>query len=128
MRRACVAGIVALALAGAGWFGGPAASQEAPAGSAWPMLEDGWASPRTPWGVPDLTGIWDSKSSTPLERSDEHAGREFLTDEEVRAIDEASLAVEQSDEAQGRCARTKVPRAGSSGICGDLSQGRLVDW
>ena len=108
MRRACAAGIVGLALAGAGWFGGLAAGQEAPAGSTWPMLEDGWEPPRTPWGVPDLAGIWDSKSSTPLERSDEHAGREFLTDEEVRAIDAASLAVEQSDEAQGRDVRGEL--------------------
>ena len=65
MRRAFMAGIVGLALAGAAWFGGPAAGQEAPAGSAWPILEDGWEPPRTPWGVPDLTGIWSTPRTSP---------------------------------------------------------------
>lgn len=41
------------------------------------------AAPRTPWGEPDLQGIWDSKVITPLERPVKFAGREFLTDEEV---------------------------------------------
>ena len=43
--------------------------------------------PRTPWGEPDLQGIWDSKLITPLERPAKYADREFLTDEEVAAIE-----------------------------------------
>ena len=27
-----------------------------------------WTVPRTPWGHPDLEGIWDSKTITPMER------------------------------------------------------------
>ena len=42
-----------------------------------------WVSARTPWGEPDLQGIWSSGPIlTPLERPDEFAGREFLTDAE----------------------------------------------
>ena len=26
------------------------------------------ASPRTPWGTPDLGGVWDFRTTTPLER------------------------------------------------------------
>jgi hypothetical protein len=51
------------------------------------------APPRTPWGEPDLQGIWDHKITTPLERPAKLADREFLTDEEVAALDAASTAV-----------------------------------
>ena len=37
----------------------------------------------TPWGDPDLQGIWSYATITPLQRPDDLAGREFLTDEEV---------------------------------------------
>jgi hypothetical protein len=42
----------------------------------------------TPWGHPDLQGIWDSKTITPLQRPDRFAGREFLTDEEAATLEE----------------------------------------
>ena len=42
---------------------------------------------RTPWGDPDLEGIWDYKTITPLERPQNVAGREFLTDEEANALE-----------------------------------------
>ena len=38
---------------------------------------------RTPWGDPDLQGIWSYATITPLRRPGELAGREFLTFEEV---------------------------------------------
>lgn len=44
--------------------------------------------PRTPWGKPDLQGIWGAGYIlTPLERPDEYEGREFLTDEEVAILE-----------------------------------------
>ena len=73
-----------------------AASSEADAGSS-----DDWTLAQTPWGDPDLQGIWDSKTQTPLERSDEHAGKEFLTEEEVSALER------QTVEAAGRDERTE---------------------
>src|SRR5262245_16599700 len=39
--------------------------------------------PMTPWGEPDLQGIWYAFEDVPLERPAEYAGREFLTDEEA---------------------------------------------
>jgi len=46
--------------------------------------------PRTPWGVPDITGIWGlGYVFTPIERPDEFKGKEFLTDQEVRALEKA---------------------------------------
>jgi hypothetical protein len=47
-----------------------------------------WTPPRTPWGEPDLEGIWSYATITPLERPAEQAGREVLSDEEVAAVDE----------------------------------------
>ena len=41
---------------------------------------------RAPWGHPDLQGVWDFRTITPLERPEEHAGRKFLTDEEVAQL------------------------------------------
>ena len=43
------------------------------------------AAPRTPWGAPDLGGVWDFRTTTPLERPDEFSGREELTIEETAA-------------------------------------------
>ena len=45
---------------------------------------------RTTWGAPDLQGLWNHGTITPLERPAEHVGRELLTDEEVAALNLAS--------------------------------------
>ena len=37
---------------------------------------------RTPWGDPDLHGIWTNTTTTPMQRPEDLKGREFLTDEE----------------------------------------------
>src|SRR5262245_48615070 len=41
---------------------------------------------RTPWGEPDLQGIWTDPHQTPLQRSAKYGTREFLTEEEVAGI------------------------------------------
>ena len=41
----------------------------------------------TPWGEPDLQGIWTVDYLTPLQRPAQFAGREFFTDEERAALD-----------------------------------------
>ena len=47
--------------------------------------------PRTPWGAPDLQGVWDFRTITPLERPEEFAGRELLTDDEAAAREGQAL-------------------------------------
>jgi len=42
-----------------------------------------WTSPRTPDGQPDLQGVWDYRTATPLERPKELGDRAFLTDDEI---------------------------------------------
>ena len=42
---------------------------------------------RTPWGDPDLQGVWTNTTLTPLERTESVAGREVLTDAERTNLD-----------------------------------------
>jgi hypothetical protein len=46
-----------------------------------------FAAPKTPWGDPDLQGVWtsDDMLSIPMERPEQFAGRAELTDEEFEA-------------------------------------------
>ncbi len=50
--------------------------------------------PRTPWGAPDLRGIWNHATATPLERPERHAGREWLTEAEVAEVDAEARSTE----------------------------------
>ena len=44
--------------------------------------------PRTPWGHPDLQGTWDYRTITPLERPQQFGERQYLTDAEVKQMEE----------------------------------------
>jgi hypothetical protein len=60
------------------------------------LAAEGPSTPRTPWGHPDLQGIWNNSTITPLERPRAFAGREFLTAAEAAQLDAA--AAERYDE------------------------------
>ena len=47
--------------------------------------------PPTPWGDPDLQGVWDFRTITPMERPEDRAEQEFLTSEEAAALEQAAL-------------------------------------
>ena len=52
-----------------------------------------WTVPRTPWGDPDLQGIWTNENTgTPLQRPARFGDREFLTDEEIAELEAEALA------------------------------------
>ena len=69
--------------------------------------------PRTPWGQPDLQGVWDFRTITPLERPDDLAEKEFLTEEE--AADLEQKAVDRIErEARPSIVRTEPLPAGRS--------------
>ena len=40
------------------------------------------ANPRTPWGAPDIAGVYAEYTTAPLQRSEEYGNREFLTDDQ----------------------------------------------
>ena len=58
-----------------------------PVAAAGQAAPDGWTPPLTPWGAPDLQGIWDFRTITPLERPAELAGRQVLTAEEAASFE-----------------------------------------
>ena len=53
------------------------------------------ASLRTPWGEPDLQGIWSNPAVTPLQRAEEYGTREFLTEEEIAADERQLIDISQ---------------------------------
>ena len=59
--------------------------------------------PRTAWGQPDLQGVWDFRSITPMQRPNDLADQEFLTTEEAAELDQA--AVERDVQSWNREAR-----------------------
>ena len=52
---------------------------------------DGWTAPRTPWGDPDLIGTYTNKTITPVQRPDELADREFLSEDEINALEQERI-------------------------------------
>jgi hypothetical protein len=64
-----------------------------------------WTAPRTPDGHPDLQGIWDFRTITPLERPDTLGGKQVLSEEELAAV--------ETEAAQRRIDR--APREGDTG-------------
>jgi len=49
------------------------------------------AAPRTGWGAPDLQGVWNYATITPLERPVELAGKQVLTDKEAADFEKQTL-------------------------------------
>ena len=49
-------------------------------------------APQTAWGQPDLQGVWDFRTITPMERSEDLADKEFLTEEEAAHLDQEAVA------------------------------------
>ncbi|MCY4122769.1 MAG: hypothetical protein OXG72_17815, partial [Acidobacteria bacterium] len=51
---------------------------------------EAYTAPRTPWGVPDIQGIWTNATLTPIERPEALAGQDVLTAEEAAAFETSS--------------------------------------
>ena len=51
----------------------------------------------TPWGEPDLQGIWTNESQTPLQRPAPYADKEFFTDEERAELDRLRASIIAQD-------------------------------
>jgi hypothetical protein len=62
-------------------------SAQVPAGSATATAPAPVA--KTPWGEPDLQGIWTDESDTPLQRPAKYADQEFFTEAQREELDKA---------------------------------------
>ena len=47
---------------------------------------DKWVAPRTADGRPNLEGVWENNSATPLERPRQFADKPLLTDDELSSL------------------------------------------
>jgi hypothetical protein len=56
------------------------------------LAQSSHEQPRTSWGVPDLSGVYAEYSAAPLERPPEFGEREFLTEQEFAAREQARAA------------------------------------
>ena len=92
IRLVAVAAVAAMTVASV-LVSSAAGGQSLPEGAD---IQPGWTPPRTAWGVPDLQGVWDYRTMTPLQRPREFVGKTFLTDEEAAAYRVRTLA-EQAD-------------------------------
>jgi len=52
---------------------------------------------KTPWGEPDLQGIWTDESDTPLQRSPRYATQEFFTEAQRAELDKLRSALSTRD-------------------------------
>ncbi len=71
--------------------------------------------PRTAWGDPDLGGVWDYSSITPMQRPEKYSDHEFLTEEEVAEL-EAGAIKRDKDAADAPAKRSEAgDKAGANG-------------
>ena len=74
-------------------------------------------APRTAWGQPDLRGIWDFHTITPLQRPESVAEQEFLTEEEAANLEQEVLD-RNADLANRPALRTEVTESVDRGADG----------
>src|SRR5262245_9269303 len=63
------------------------------------------SGPKTPWGAPDLQGIWSRAVDIPLERPAKYANQEFFTDEQRAELDRLIADIVGRDSTEERRAR-----------------------
>ena len=73
---------------------------------------DSAAPPRTAWGHPDLQGVWDFRTITPLQRPEELADKEFLTAEEAANLEEERIERNRSANAPSAVRTEPLPVGG----------------
>jgi len=73
---------------------GPAVSQTSQQPTPKPAAAKSYTPPKTPWGEPDLQGIWPLNHliATPLQRPEKYGERRFLTEEEFAAAEKSAAA------------------------------------
>src|SRR5262245_4128465 len=72
--------------------------------------------PKTPWGEPDLQGIWTNNYETPLQRPAKYANREFFTEEERAELDQQRAEIIGKDGRRERRSEQDVGGAYSAAI------------
>jgi hypothetical protein len=58
-----------------------------------------YTQPKTPWGDPDMQGIWNNVTGTPLQRADEFKDKKNLTADEAAAFERQAAERQRTSEA-----------------------------
>ena len=87
MRSCALCGSLAVALLLVSLVDGRAGGGHAAAQAPARRSSTGWVLPRTANGQPDLEGVWENNSATPLERPAQLAQKPRLSDEELTALE-----------------------------------------
>ena len=86
-----------------------------------------WTPPRTSDGKPDLQGIWNNATVTPLERPKDLGAKEFYTDEEYAKLSERIHQGQVGEEAELGAARENELRYDTSLYGGfDITKARFA--
>ena len=56
-----------------------------------PAVSAGQELPKTSWGAPNLQGVWDFRTITPLQRPEDLAEQAFLTEEEAANLEQEAV-------------------------------------
>ena len=81
--------------------------------------------PRTAWGQPDLQGVWDFRTITPMQRPERLGDQEFLTEEEAANLDQAAVDRNSrlwAQESERTEVGTNVDRRGAGQAPGSYNQ------
>ena len=73
-------------------------------GTAFAQSNSDYEVPRTEWGQPDLQGVWNFSSNTPMQRPERYGTQEFLTSEQI----EEAIARQESNAAAADAAAAKL--------------------
>ena len=90
--RSMTAGLGVIALIGCMTEGAALAQQ---------AVSESWTAPRAPDGKPDLQGVWNFSTLTPLERPDELEAKAFLTEEEAAGYIQRRIENANADRRDG---------------------------
>lgn len=66
---------------------------------AFGFAAENYQAPRTEWDLPDLQGVWNFSSNTPMLRAAKYGDRQYLTDEEVAELTAALAAQDAAGDA-----------------------------